>query len=67
MGAGDAFNGALAAALAKVKPESRWKAVTGDALAFAQAAAALSVTKEGAQPSMPSRALILRKMKQRRD
>lgn len=50
--AGDAFNGALAAALA-----------TGQelraAVRFANAAAALSVTREGAQPSLPRRAEIL--------
>ncbi len=47
-GAGDAFNGALAVALA----EGREIAA---ALAFANAAAALSVTRPGAAPSMPAR------------
>ena len=47
--AGDAFNGALAVALA----ESR---SLEDAVRFATAAAAISVTRRGAQPSMPSRA-----------
>ncbi len=50
-GAGDAFNGALAAALAAGRaPEA--------ALAFANAAGALSVTRPGAAPSMPRRAEI---------
>lgn len=44
--AGDVFNGALAAALAQGKPFQ-------DALQFAQAAAALSVTEVGAQSSAP--------------
>ncbi|MEM6914400.1 MAG: PfkB family carbohydrate kinase, partial [Pseudomonadota bacterium] len=47
-GAGDTFNGALCVALSEGKP---WR----DAVAFANAAAALSVTKLGAQPSCPSR------------
>jgi ribokinase len=46
--AGDAFNGAFAVALAEQQPIQR-------ALTFASAAAALSVTKAGAVPSMPSR------------
>lgn len=46
--AGDVFNGALAVALAEGKPLK-------DAVRFANAAAALSVTKLGAQPSAPSR------------
>ena len=49
--AGDTFNGALAAALAEGQPLC--KAVT-----FAHAAAALSVTKLGAQPSVPNRVAI---------
>lgn len=51
-GAGDVFNGALAAALAEGKSLSR-------AVRFANAAAALSVTRRGAQPSAPTRAEIL--------
>jgi ribokinase len=47
-GAGDIFNGALAVALAEQKPMAT-------AVRFANAAAALSVTKAGAQPSAPSR------------
>jgi ribokinase len=50
--AGDMFNGALAVALA----EGRGLA---DAVRFANAAAALSVTRRGAQPSAPSRTQIL--------
>jgi ribokinase len=46
--AGDVFNGALAVALAEKKPLL-------EALRFASAAAALSVTKPGAQPSAPTR------------
>ena len=47
-GAGDAFNGALAVALAEGQP-------LGDAARFASAAAALSVTALGAANSMPRR------------
>jgi ribokinase len=50
--AGDIFNGALAVALAE-------KLVLPEALRFAQAAAAISVTRPGAQPSAPTRAEIL--------
>lgn len=46
--AGDIFNGALAAALAEGKPLL-------DAVRFANAAAAISVTRLGAQPSAPRR------------
>lgn len=45
-GAGDVFNGALAVAVAEKRP-------LRDAVRFAGAAAALSVTKLGAQPSVP--------------
>ena len=48
-GAGDAFNGALAVALAEGM-------ALEEALSFANAAAALSVTKPGAAPSTPYRA-----------
>ena len=46
--AGDVFNGSLAVAIAEGKP-------LNDAILFANAAAALSVTKLGAQPSAPTR------------
>jgi ribokinase len=49
--AGDIFNGALAVALAEKRP-------LAEALRFAQAAAAISVTRPGAQPSAPTRAEI---------
>jgi ribokinase len=49
--AGDVFCGALAVAVAEKRP-------IRDALRFASAAAALSVTKLGAQPSAPRRAEI---------
>lgn len=50
-GAGDTFCAALVVALAD-------KQSSGDALRFASAAAALSVTKTGAQPSLPFRAEV---------
>jgi len=50
--AGDTFCGALAAALAEEKPME-------SALRFASAAAALAVTRLGAQPSCPKREAIL--------
>jgi ribokinase len=49
--AGDAFCGALAVALAEGAPAN-------DAVAFANAAGALAVTRLGAEPSMPKRAAI---------
>ncbi len=49
--AGDAFNGALAYALADGQP-------LGEAVRFANAVAACAVTKRGAQPSMPDRAAL---------
>lgn len=49
--AGDTFIGAFAAQLAR-------GAAVGDALRFAQHAAALSVTRAGAQPSIPTRAEV---------
>jgi len=49
--AGDIFNGALAVALGEGRP-------LATAVRFANAAAALSVTKLGAQPSAPSRRAI---------
>jgi ribokinase len=56
--AGDAFTGALAAGLAQGKALS-------DAALFANYAAALSVTKMGAQSSMPTRQDVERFMKKR--
>ncbi|MFQ6110730.1 MAG: PfkB family carbohydrate kinase, partial [Nitrospinota bacterium] len=50
--AGDAFCGALAAALARGEG-------LREALAFANAAAALSVTREGAKPSIPRLSEVL--------
>ena len=50
-GAGDAFNGALAVALAE-------RRALADAVRFANAAAGLACTRRGAQPSMPSRAEV---------
>jgi len=49
--AGDVFNGAFAVAFAEKRP-------LRDAVRFANAAAALSVTKIGAQPSAPNRGEI---------
>jgi ribokinase len=49
--AGDVFNAALAVALAEARPIS-------EALRFANAAAAVSVTRSGAQSSIPSRAEV---------
>lgn len=46
--AGDVFNGALAVALAESRP-------LAEAVRFANAAAAISVTRLGAQPSAPTR------------
>ena len=51
--AGDTFNGALAVALAEGMPML-------DAVRFANAAGAISVTRMGAQPSAPSRREIKR-------
>jgi ribokinase len=52
-GAGDAFNGALAVALAERRP-------LADALRFSNAAAALACTRRGAQPALPSRGEVER-------
>jgi ribokinase len=49
--AGDCFNGAFATALMLGKPPA-------EAVRFANAAAALSVTRRGAQPSMPTHAEV---------
>ncbi len=59
VGAGDAFNGALAVALAEGKDLE-------EATRFASAAGALAVTKYGAQDSMPTREEVERLLKGRR-
>lgn len=46
--AGDAFNGALALALAEGRPMQ-------EAIRFANAAGALTVTRKGAQDALPTR------------
>ena len=51
--AGDTFNAALAVGLGEGR-------ALGDALRFANAAAALACTRRGAQPSLPSRAEVAR-------
>jgi ribokinase len=51
VGAGDCFNGAFAVAL--LEGQDPWSAAR-----FASAAAAISVTRRGAQASMPSRAEV---------
>ena len=51
VGAGDAFNGALAVALAEGRP-------LVEAAAWANAAAALAVTQPGAQAALPFRDAI---------
>jgi ribokinase len=56
--AGDIFNGALAVALGEGRALSA-------AVRFAQAAAAISVTRVGAQPSAPKRAEIERLLRRR--
>ena len=56
--AGDVFNGALAVARAERKP-------LPEAVRFASAAAAISITRIGAQPSAPSRREILRFLRRR--
>jgi sugar/nucleoside kinase (ribokinase family) len=54
--AGDVFNGALAVGLIEGR-------ALGDAVRFANAAAAISVTRMGAQPSAPGSQEILRFVK----
>jgi len=56
VGAGDAFNGALACALAEGQQ-------LADAVRFAAAAGGLAVTRRGAQPAMPRRTEILKALK----
>ncbi|MBA3468966.1 MAG: ribokinase [Herpetosiphonaceae bacterium] len=50
--AGDAFNGALAAALAEKQPAHT-------AISWGMAAGALAVTKSGAQPALPDRTAVM--------
>jgi len=57
--AGDVFNGALAVALGEGRPLL-------EAVRFANAAAAISVTRSGAQPSAPHRPEIERLLRSRR-
>jgi ribokinase len=57
-GAGDVFNGVLATSLAEGRPIK-------EAVLFANAAAAVSVTREGAQPSAPTRSDIDRFLRSR--
>jgi ribokinase len=52
VGAGDAFNGGVAAALSEGRP-------VAEALRWGMACGALSVTKSGAQQSMPARAEVV--------
>ena len=54
--AGDVFSGALAVRLAEGRP-------LADAVRFAHAAAAISVTRAGAQPSIPARREILARLR----
>ena len=56
VGAGDCFSGALAAGLA------RGESMT-DAIQFAVTAAAICVTRNGAQPSMPVRKEVLQRLR----
>ena len=58
--AGDVWNGAFAAALAEGRS-------VDDAGAFASAAAAISVTRPGAQPSMPTRVEVERFLEERQE
>ena len=55
VGAGDTFCGYLAATLSEEMP-------LADALGFAAAAASLACTKAGAQPSIPLRADVRRRL-----
>jgi ribokinase len=54
--AGDVFSGALAVRLAEGRP-------LREAVRFAHAAAAISVTRAGAQPSIPTRREIIAKLR----
>ena len=66
VGAGDCFNGCLATRIAKARSRDmdRWRFQdTEEAIRFAVAAAALKVTRHGAQAGMPYRAEILKMLK----
>jgi ribokinase len=55
VGAGDAFNGALAAALAESWGTPAWPGFRREVVVWANAAGALAVTQAGAQASLPFR------------
>jgi ribokinase len=55
--AGDCFNAAFAVALAEGRPAH-------EAVRFANAAAAIAVTRPGAQPSLPTRAEVLERFRE---
>lgn len=63
VGAGDCFSGALAARLAR---QARRFEDTVDAVRFAVAAAAIKVTRHGAQAGMPYRREILKMLERMR-
>jgi ribokinase len=58
VGAGDAFNGALAAAIAESWGTPAWAGLSREMAAWANAAGALAVTQPGAQSSLPFRDTI---------
>jgi ribokinase len=58
VGAGDAFNGALAAALGESWGTPAWSGFSREVVAWANAAGALAVTQPGAQSSLPVRDAI---------
>jgi ribokinase len=58
VGAGDAFNGALAAAVAESYGKVTWRGVGNEMIAWANAAGALAVTRRGAQAALPRRDAI---------
>jgi ribokinase len=58
VGAGDAFNGALAAAVAETWGKDAWTGLGREVIAWANAAGALAATQPGAQSSLPYRDAI---------
>ncbi len=58
VGAGDAFNGAMAAIVAEEYGKASSRGLTTRMVAWANAAAALAVTQPGAQSALPYRAAI---------